>query len=87
MDNHRVTVLLGWSAKLSEGPSPGRAGVFCKDRGRVRVRGLSLEPVVIRFSSSLFNSCWDTNDHSVPWWVIRTPILISIIVSHIRIET
>nr|XP_030710254.1 vasoactive intestinal polypeptide receptor 2 isoform X5 [Globicephala melas] len=27
--------------------------------------------------------CWDTNDHSVPWWVIRTPILISIIVNFI----
>ncbi|XP_065795716.1 vasoactive intestinal polypeptide receptor 2 isoform X2 [Muntiacus reevesi] len=25
--------------------------------------------------------CWDTSDHSVPWWVIRTPILISIIVN------
>uniref|UniRef100_A0A8C5KUA0 Vasoactive intestinal peptide receptor 2 n=1 Tax=Jaculus jaculus TaxID=51337 RepID=A0A8C5KUA0_JACJA len=23
--------------------------------------------------------CWDTNDHSVPWWVIRMPILVSII--------
>ncbi|XP_066092748.1 vasoactive intestinal polypeptide receptor 2 isoform X2 [Saccopteryx bilineata] len=23
--------------------------------------------------------CWDTNEHSGPWWVIRTPILISII--------
>ncbi|XP_043446002.1 vasoactive intestinal polypeptide receptor 2 isoform X2 [Prionailurus viverrinus] len=27
--------------------------------------------------------CWDTNDHSVPWWVIRTPILISIIVNFV----
>ncbi|KAI5933832.1 Vasoactive intestinal polypeptide receptor 2 [Manis javanica] len=27
--------------------------------------------------------CWDTNDHSIPWWVIRTPILISIIVSQL----
>nr|XP_020741832.1 vasoactive intestinal polypeptide receptor 2 [Odocoileus virginianus texanus] len=27
--------------------------------------------------------CWDTSDHSVPWWVIRTPILISIIVNFI----
>ncbi|XP_022431928.1 vasoactive intestinal polypeptide receptor 2 isoform X3 [Delphinapterus leucas] len=27
--------------------------------------------------------CWDTNDHSVPWWVIRTPILLSIIVNFI----
>ncbi|XP_032498173.1 vasoactive intestinal polypeptide receptor 2 isoform X2 [Phocoena sinus] len=27
--------------------------------------------------------CWDTNDHSVPWWVIRAPILISIIVNFI----
>lgn len=25
--------------------------------------------------------CWDTNEHSLPWWVIRTPILISIIVN------
>ncbi|XP_032161127.1 vasoactive intestinal polypeptide receptor 2 isoform X2 [Mustela erminea] len=27
--------------------------------------------------------CWDTNDHGVPWWVIRTPILISIIVNFV----
>ncbi|XP_057360974.1 LOW QUALITY PROTEIN: vasoactive intestinal polypeptide receptor 2 [Manis pentadactyla] len=27
--------------------------------------------------------CWDTDDHSIPWWVIRTPILISIIVSQL----
>ncbi|XP_073084962.1 vasoactive intestinal polypeptide receptor 2 isoform X3 [Manis javanica] len=27
--------------------------------------------------------CWDTNDHSIPWWVIRTPILISIIVNFV----
>ncbi|XP_054351201.1 vasoactive intestinal polypeptide receptor 2 isoform X3 [Pongo pygmaeus] len=27
--------------------------------------------------------CWDTNDHSVPWWVIRIPILISIIVNFV----
>ncbi|XP_073915862.1 vasoactive intestinal polypeptide receptor 2 isoform X2 [Castor canadensis] len=27
--------------------------------------------------------CWDTNDHSVPWWVIRMPILISIIVNFV----
>ncbi|XP_045719908.1 vasoactive intestinal polypeptide receptor 2 isoform X3 [Mirounga angustirostris] len=27
--------------------------------------------------------CWDTNDHSVPWWVIRTPILISILVNFV----
>uniref|UniRef100_K7FMV5 Vasoactive intestinal polypeptide receptor 2 n=1 Tax=Pelodiscus sinensis TaxID=13735 RepID=K7FMV5_PELSI len=25
--------------------------------------------------------CWDTNDHNAPWWVIRSPILISIIVN------
>ncbi|ERE72588.1 vasoactive intestinal polypeptide receptor [Cricetulus griseus] len=23
--------------------------------------------------------CWDTNDQSIPWWVIRMPILISIV--------
>ncbi|XP_045243963.2 vasoactive intestinal polypeptide receptor 2 isoform X1 [Macaca fascicularis] len=28
-------------------------------------------------------NCWDTNDHSVPWWVIRIPILISIIVNFV----
>uniref|UniRef100_A0A8P0T1J3 Vasoactive intestinal polypeptide receptor 2 n=1 Tax=Canis lupus familiaris TaxID=9615 RepID=A0A8P0T1J3_CANLF len=27
--------------------------------------------------------CWDTNDHSVPWWVIRAPILTSIIVNFV----
>ncbi|KAH0627581.1 hypothetical protein JD844_003483, partial [Phrynosoma platyrhinos] len=27
--------------------------------------------------------CWDTNDHSGPWWVIRLPILISILVNFI----
>uniref|UniRef100_A0A8C0J7L7 Vasoactive intestinal polypeptide receptor 2 n=1 Tax=Chelonoidis abingdonii TaxID=106734 RepID=A0A8C0J7L7_CHEAB len=27
--------------------------------------------------------CWDTNDHSGPWWVIRLPILISIIMNFI----
>uniref|UniRef100_A0A673TM79 Vasoactive intestinal peptide receptor 2 n=1 Tax=Suricata suricatta TaxID=37032 RepID=A0A673TM79_SURSU len=27
--------------------------------------------------------CWDTNDHSVPWWLIRTPILVSIIVNFV----
>ncbi|XP_036284771.1 vasoactive intestinal polypeptide receptor 2 [Pipistrellus kuhlii] len=27
--------------------------------------------------------CWDTNEHSGPWWVIRTPILISILVNFI----
>ncbi|KAM4705379.1 vasoactive intestinal polypeptide receptor 2 [Rhinophrynus dorsalis] len=25
--------------------------------------------------------CWDTNDHSVPWWIIRIPIIISIILN------
>uniref|UniRef100_A0A8D0H346 Vasoactive intestinal peptide receptor 2 n=1 Tax=Sphenodon punctatus TaxID=8508 RepID=A0A8D0H346_SPHPU len=29
--------------------------------------------------------CWDTNDHSASWWVIRLPILISIIVSKFRL--
>ncbi|XP_072865681.1 vasoactive intestinal polypeptide receptor 2 isoform X2 [Chlorocebus sabaeus] len=28
-------------------------------------------------------NCWDTNDHSVPWWVIRIPISISIIVNFV----
>lgn len=27
--------------------------------------------------------CWDTNEHGGPWWVIRIPILISIIVNFI----
>ncbi|XP_075862352.1 vasoactive intestinal polypeptide receptor 2 [Microcebus murinus] len=27
--------------------------------------------------------CWDTNDHSVPWWLIRIPILISILVNFV----
>uniref|UniRef100_A0A8C9P3M3 G-protein coupled receptors family 2 profile 2 domain-containing protein n=1 Tax=Spermophilus dauricus TaxID=99837 RepID=A0A8C9P3M3_SPEDA len=27
--------------------------------------------------------CWDTNEHSVPWWVIRMPILVSILVNFI----
>ncbi|XP_060104105.1 vasoactive intestinal polypeptide receptor 2 [Heteronotia binoei] len=27
--------------------------------------------------------CWDTNEHSVPWWIIRIPILISIFVNFI----
>ncbi|XP_036102993.1 vasoactive intestinal polypeptide receptor 2 [Molossus molossus] len=27
--------------------------------------------------------CWDTNEHSGPWWVIRAPILISIVVNFI----
>uniref|UniRef100_A0A8D0FNH2 Vasoactive intestinal peptide receptor 2 n=1 Tax=Strix occidentalis caurina TaxID=311401 RepID=A0A8D0FNH2_STROC len=30
-----------------------------------------------------FYSCWDTNEHGGPWWVIRIPILISIIVNFI----
>ncbi|XP_063308728.1 vasoactive intestinal polypeptide receptor 2 [Pelobates fuscus] len=25
--------------------------------------------------------CWDTNENSIPWWIIRTPIFISIIVN------
>ncbi|KAG8573460.1 hypothetical protein GDO81_012419 [Engystomops pustulosus] len=25
--------------------------------------------------------CWDTNEQSIPWWVIRIPIIISIIVN------
>uniref|UniRef100_A0A8C2UJY0 Vasoactive intestinal polypeptide receptor 2 n=1 Tax=Chinchilla lanigera TaxID=34839 RepID=A0A8C2UJY0_CHILA len=27
--------------------------------------------------------CWDTNEHSIPWWVIRTPILVSILVNFV----
>ncbi|XP_032900514.1 vasoactive intestinal polypeptide receptor 2 isoform X1 [Amblyraja radiata] len=27
--------------------------------------------------------CWDTNNHSVPWWTIRVPILASIILNFI----
>ncbi|XP_054848118.1 vasoactive intestinal polypeptide receptor 2 [Eublepharis macularius] len=27
--------------------------------------------------------CWDTNEHSGPWWVIKLPILISIVVNFI----
>ncbi|XP_037372482.1 vasoactive intestinal polypeptide receptor 2 isoform X2 [Talpa occidentalis] len=27
--------------------------------------------------------CWDTSDHDLPWWVIRTPILISIFVNFV----
>uniref|UniRef100_A0A8C0ZQ63 G-protein coupled receptors family 2 profile 2 domain-containing protein n=1 Tax=Castor canadensis TaxID=51338 RepID=A0A8C0ZQ63_CASCN len=38
---------------------------------------------VHRLHFCLSNSCWDTNDHSVPWWVIRMPILISIIVNFV----
>uniref|UniRef100_A0A8C3RU21 Vasoactive intestinal peptide receptor 2 n=1 Tax=Chelydra serpentina TaxID=8475 RepID=A0A8C3RU21_CHESE len=30
-----------------------------------------------------WGNCWDTNDHSGPWWVIRLPILISMIVNFI----
>ncbi|XP_013912337.1 PREDICTED: vasoactive intestinal polypeptide receptor 2 [Thamnophis sirtalis] len=29
------------------------------------------------------NGCWDTNDHSAPWWIIRVPILISILVNFV----
>ncbi|XP_074049340.1 vasoactive intestinal polypeptide receptor 2 isoform X1 [Macrotis lagotis] len=29
------------------------------------------------------NGCWDTNKHNIPWWLIRIPILISIIVNFI----
>ncbi|KAM3823307.1 vasoactive intestinal polypeptide receptor 2 [Vipera latastei] len=29
------------------------------------------------------NGCWDTNEHSAPWWIIRVPILISILVNFI----
>ncbi|KAM4688239.1 vasoactive intestinal polypeptide receptor 2 [Discoglossus pictus] len=25
--------------------------------------------------------CWDTNEHSIPWWIIRIPIIISIILN------
>ncbi|ETE69294.1 Vasoactive intestinal polypeptide receptor 2, partial [Ophiophagus hannah] len=25
------------------------------------------------------SGCWDTNEHSAPWWIIRVPILISIL--------
>lgn len=32
-------------------------------------------------SPSLSCSCWDTNEHSGPWWLIRAPILLSIVVS------
>ncbi|XP_077159401.1 vasoactive intestinal polypeptide receptor 2 [Paroedura picta] len=27
--------------------------------------------------------CWDTNEHSGPWWIIKLPILISILVNFI----
>ncbi|XP_078285594.1 vasoactive intestinal polypeptide receptor 2 [Rhinoraja longicauda] len=27
--------------------------------------------------------CWDTNNHSIPWWTIRGPILVSIILNFI----
>lgn len=37
--------------------------------------------VNIIFPLFFFYSCWDTNEHGGPWWVIRIPILISIIVS------
>ncbi|KYO46922.1 vasoactive intestinal polypeptide receptor 2 isoform B [Alligator mississippiensis] len=29
------------------------------------------------------SGCWDTTEHNVPWWVIRSPILISIIANFI----
>uniref|UniRef100_A0A8D0C7P1 Vasoactive intestinal peptide receptor 2 n=1 Tax=Salvator merianae TaxID=96440 RepID=A0A8D0C7P1_SALMN len=29
------------------------------------------------------NGCWDTNDHNIPWWIIRVPILISILVNFV----
>lgn len=43
--------------------------------------------VNIFFPFLFFCSCWDTTEHNVPWWVIRSPILISIIVSKQYIET
>lgn len=63
------------------------------DRWSIRLRKLhvratevfsqSLVCMLSRCDTSFFlsNSCWDTNDHSIPWWVIRMPILISIVVS------
>ncbi|XP_048367791.1 vasoactive intestinal polypeptide receptor 2 isoform X2 [Sphaerodactylus townsendi] len=29
------------------------------------------------------SGCWDTNEHSGPWWIIKLPILISILVNFI----
>ncbi|KAG8506102.1 Vasoactive intestinal polypeptide receptor 2 [Galemys pyrenaicus] len=42
---------------------------------------LPLDVVRATWPLSPSASCWDTNDHSVPWWLIRMPILISILVS------
>lgn len=52
-------------------------------RGQSSAGRLSLVCRSIRCDTSFFlsNSCWDTNDQSIPWWVIRMPILISIVVS------
>lgn len=52
-------------------------------RGQSSADQLSLVCRSIHCDTSFFlsNSCWDTNDQSIPWWVIRMPILISIVVS------
>ncbi|CAO2587684.1 Vasoactive intestinal polypeptide receptor 2 [Lemmus lemmus] len=42
---------------------------------------LVCKPIQCDTSFFLSNSCWDTNDQSIPWWVIRMPILISIVVN------
>ncbi|KAK7801105.1 hypothetical protein U0070_022768 [Myodes glareolus] len=60
-------------------------GWFCKlhVRGQSSADRLSLVCRSTQCDTSFFlsNSCWDTNDQSIPWWVIRMPILISIVVN------
>ncbi|KAI4585302.1 hypothetical protein MJG53_006836 [Ovis ammon polii x Ovis aries] len=65
----RPYLLIGW----------GNRGALCEPAvpASSRRQGLAIR------RGHLTNLCWDTNDHSVPWWVIRTPILISIIVNFI----
>ncbi|XP_053571647.1 vasoactive intestinal polypeptide receptor 2 [Bombina bombina] len=46
--------------------------------------GIPLVFIIVWILSRIFledTGCWDTNDHSIPWWIIRTPIIISIIVN------
>ncbi|ELW69819.1 Vasoactive intestinal polypeptide receptor 2 [Tupaia chinensis] len=87
----RVYLLIGWGVPTMSTGAWATTRLLLEDTGAVGV-GVpelpagTLSPKLRKESAIRFRprpSCWDMNEHSVPWWIIRVPILISIIVNFI----
>ncbi|OXB66918.1 hypothetical protein ASZ78_017046 [Callipepla squamata] len=70
-----VYLLIGWGIPTIFIITWTVTRIILEDTGSCLPDGISVNTIFPLF----FYSCWDTNEHGGPWWVIRIPILISII--------